>query len=176
MSMQTLDLRIGACLQGEFSLARVNVLLAFQVNCPGCFLHALPVATALHTHFPDSDVQVLGLSTVFEDFSLNTEEHTRQLLRDGQVVGETAKHLKTTGTDRYDTEIAFPVAMDAIGEDGVGQTFAINRFPGTPTWIVFGADYTMHAAWFGHRDRTAVVRIIDEALSRSQPTGPAPDS
>lgn len=165
--MHSLDLRIGEMLQGEFTPARINVLLAFQVNCPGCFIHALPVAAGLHAHFTHNDVRLLGLSTVFEDFDLNTIDHTRQLLQDGQLVGETAKHLGARGTERYVEPIRYPVAMDAIGADGVGLTFALNRFPGTPTWIVFGDDLRMHAAWFGHRDQGDIVRIVEEALERS---------
>ncbi len=92
--MHSLDLRIGEMLQGEFTPARINVLLAFQVNCPGCFIHALPVAAGLHAHFTQDDVRLLGLSTAFEDFDLNTIDHTRQLLQDGQLVGERRNDLR----------------------------------------------------------------------------------
>jgi hypothetical protein len=160
----TIDLRIGEMLQGEFEPGRLNVLLAFQVNCPGCFIHGLPLASSLHERYQHSDVRVLGLSTVFEDFSLNTAAHTRELLQGGRLVGETATHFLSKGAECYDQSIPFAVAMDDIGPNGVGQTFAINRFPGTPTWVVFDGEYRIHDRWFGHRDEANVTHLVDDAL------------
>jgi hypothetical protein len=37
--MSSIDLRIGEIIQGKFEPVQINILLAFQVNCPGCFAH-----------------------------------------------------------------------------------------------------------------------------------------
>ena len=35
--MDKIDLNYSKELQGEFKLNKINILLVFQVNCPGCF-------------------------------------------------------------------------------------------------------------------------------------------
>ncbi|MFQ5329775.1 MAG: TlpA family protein disulfide reductase [Thermodesulfobacteriota bacterium] len=165
--MTAIDLRLGEMLQGDFDPGPLNLLLAFQVNCPGCFTHALPLASALYDHYSRDDVTVIALSTVFEDFSLNTAANTRQLLDDGSLVGETAKHFQSIGVDRYPQQILFPVAMDAVGSDSIGRTFSINHFPGTPTWILFDSQSRVMASWFGHRDEQEVRRIIDDLIAKT---------
>lgn len=80
--MAFLDLRIGTMVQGEFEPSQLNILLVFQVNCPGCLSHAIPLASALYELYQPKGVQVLGLSTAFEDFNFNTEENTRKLIEE----------------------------------------------------------------------------------------------
>lgn len=163
--MPTIDLRIGEMVQGSFEPGQLNILLAFQVNCPGCFTHALPLATALYERYRNSAVRVLGLSTAFEDFLLNTVAHTRQLIEEARLVGETARHFQAMGEKRYDLALPFPVAMDAMGAGGIGLTFSRNHFPGTPTWVIFDSEYELQAGWFGHKDEQEVTRLIDGVLS-----------
>lgn len=62
--MPQLKLRISQVLQGEFHLKKLNLLLVFQVNCPGCFVYVLPLAAKLH-HAHGDDLNVLRLSTAF---------------------------------------------------------------------------------------------------------------
>lgn len=166
--MSSLDLQIGEMVQGKFELGQLNILLAFQVNCPGCFIHALPLASELHGRYQQQGVQVLGLSTVFEDFSLNTVENTCALIQEALLVGETARHFQRIGLERYDTSIPFPIVMDAIGADGIGQTFALNRFRGTPTWVMFDSTYHIKKTWFGHKEKQEFLRLIDEMLFATQ--------
>ncbi|MFC7941670.1 hypothetical protein ACFUPZ_00270 [Microbacterium oxydans] len=45
---------------------RVVVVEAFQMLCPGCVSHGLPLAQRLHGMFDRSELVVLGLHTVFE--------------------------------------------------------------------------------------------------------------
>lgn len=87
--MSSIDLRIGEIIQGKFELVQINILLVCQVNCPGCFTHALLLASSLSDQYGKQGVPALGLSTVFEDFSLNTVANTRNLLNEGTWVGET---------------------------------------------------------------------------------------
>ena len=100
---------------GNFSLKRANLMMVFQVNCPGCFMHGFPLLTELQSHFGCS-LNCFALSTAFEDFELNTAGNTRKLLTTGELVGET---LKAFGTGLPYT-ISLPVLMDdLIGKEGL---------------------------------------------------------
>lgn len=123
-----LHLALGEVIQGDMRLDSRTLLLVFQVNCPGCFTYALPLAEAIHQDSNRLGLSVMGLSTAFEDFHLNTVEHTRALVEEGTLVGETKKVL---GTEAYGGTISFPIAVDAGMEQGVGETFAANHLMGT---------------------------------------------
>ena len=105
---------------------RIVVLEVFQVNCPGCFMHAIPEAIRVHHKYRDDGVSVLGLATAFEDFDRNTLDNLRLLAGTGRVIGETRRALAMRGElregDRLPYEIPFPLGMDnltrASGEPG----------------------------------------------------------
>lgn len=101
-------------LQGDFHLTDLNLLVAFQVNCPGCFIYALPLAGKLHHEYGDR-LNILGLSTAFEDFDLNTAEHTQCLVETGEIVGATKLYFSHHGEKTYTLPIHFPVAFDQVG-------------------------------------------------------------
>ena len=109
--MTHFQIKVSQVLQGEFQLKSLNLLLTFQVNCPGCFIYALPLAARLHETYGDR-LNILGLSTAFEDYDLNTLENTRHLLDSGTVVGMTKRYLRQQGQQTYDLPIRFPVAFD----------------------------------------------------------------
>ncbi|MCR9142946.1 MAG: hypothetical protein NXI24_11885 [bacterium] len=101
----------------DFSLVgrkRRNLLLVFQVNCPGCFLYALPIAAGLHRDLIHADVRILGLSTAFEDFEWNTLENTRALIQEGRLVGETEKAFAMQDIRALPFALDFPVAFDSL--------------------------------------------------------------
>ncbi len=178
----TFDMKLSQVLQGEFYIKGLNLLLVFQVNCPGCFVYALPLAARLHDQYSDR-VNVLGLSTAFEDFSLNTPENTRRLLESGEVVGMTKLYLKQHGESDYSVLIRFPVAFDGIEGDqsqlpvlreqkapiyqGVGHTFRANQLQGTPSWILFDKSLTILEQWFGHKSESEVESILHQWLATS---------
>jgi hypothetical protein len=63
-----------------------KLVLVFQINCPGCFSSALPLAARL-----EDSIHVVCIATAFEDFDLNTLENTKLLLEKNVTVGETRK-------------------------------------------------------------------------------------
>ncbi|MSS75550.1 MAG: redoxin domain-containing protein [Methyloglobulus sp.] len=96
---------------------RVVLLEVFQVNCPGCFLHALPQAVDLHQRYSDKGLTVLGIATAFEDFDKNTLENLQRLAKYRQVIGETLAMLNQHDilVDGYlPFSIPFPLAMDRL--------------------------------------------------------------
>ncbi len=104
-------------LQGDFRPGDLNLLLIFQVNCPGCLLQAMPVAIKLWEHYRKRRVCVLGLSTAFEDFDLNTVDNTRILLKKGELVGETKNALAQAGQSVLPYKIPFSIAFDELREN-----------------------------------------------------------
>lgn len=98
-------------------LGRVVLVEVFQVNCPGCFLYALPQAVDLFQRYSDQGLSVLGIATAFEDFDKNNLENLTRLLENGEVAGETHRILSRQGKltgNRLPFRIPFPVAMDRL--------------------------------------------------------------
>lgn len=77
--MTMLQLRLDRVLQGSFDLKALNLLFVFQVNCPGCFIYGFPLVK-LYWKYRECGLNVLGLSTAFEDFDYNTAANTELLL------------------------------------------------------------------------------------------------
>ena len=90
----------------------------FQVNCPGCFMHALPEAVNIYNKYKDEGVRVLGIATAFEDFDKNTLENLKMLAETGKVIGETKNALSMYGQlkdgDKLSYKIPFPLGMDNL--------------------------------------------------------------
>ena len=96
----------------------IILLEVFQVNCPGCFMHAIPEAINIYNKYKDEGVRVLGLATAFEDFDKNTLDNLRMLATTGKVIGETRDALLSYGQlekgDKLSYKIPFPLAMDNL--------------------------------------------------------------
>ncbi|WP_424962550.1 hypothetical protein [Ekhidna sp.] len=141
--MEQLKLAYYSPMNGEFSLKELNFLFVFQVNCPGCFIHGIPVVDQLHQEF-GNQVSFLGLSTAFEDFDLNTEENTRLLIDSGELIGETRKAFESQGISTYPIELNFPIAMDRFADHTFDLAQAVedicNTNPNFSTWPTFDQD------------------------------------
>ncbi|MGB6463697.1 MAG: TlpA family protein disulfide reductase [Nitrosotalea sp.] len=100
-----------------------NVVLVevFQVNCPGCFLHAIPQVIDIYNKYRKDGVTVLGISTAFEDFDKNTIDNLELLLTKGETIGETLRALGQYGQlvdgKKLPYKIPFPVGMDLLKKD-----------------------------------------------------------
>ena len=106
-------------------LGRVVLVEVFQVNCPGCFLYALPQAVDWHRQYSDQGLTILGLATAFEDFDKNNLENLVRLVEKGEVVGETLRVLSGRGASTAGClpyRIPFPIAMDRLIRRQVGTT------------------------------------------------------
>jgi hypothetical protein len=98
-------------------LGQVVLVEVFQVNCPGCFLYALPQAVELYHKYSERGLSVLGVATAFEDFDKNNIENLIRLAEHGEVVGETLRVLSQQSklsTGRLPYRIPFPLAMDRL--------------------------------------------------------------
>lgn len=108
----TLNLKYSDVLQGPFKPTDLNLMMIFQVNCPGCFLHGFPQIISLHTKYKEQ-LSCFALSTAFEDFELNTEENTRLLLQKNILVGETKKAFDANDLT-WKAHIPFPILIDTM--------------------------------------------------------------
>ncbi len=105
-----IQIQLDRILQGSFELQALNLIFVFQVNCPGCFLYGFPLVNKLHERYRSAGLNVLGISTAFEDFELNTAANTELLLTQKQTVGATRRSIGAI----YDLAIDFPIAVDRL--------------------------------------------------------------
>ncbi|MCW8883647.1 MAG: hypothetical protein OQK12_00160 [Motiliproteus sp.] len=107
-----LQLYFGSPIQGEVAIAHRNLMLVFQVNCPGCLIHGFPQLQQLAERFPD--LNCFALSTAFEDFALNTERNTRLLVEQGELVQASKRYFQNLGQQKLPYSIELPVVMDRL--------------------------------------------------------------
>lgn len=134
MSLDQIDAAEWLNAPATFSLAalsgKVVVVEAFQMLCPGCVSHGLPQAKAIRQIFPEADVAVLGLHSVFEHHAAMTPVSLAAFL--------------------HEYRIAFPVAVDRPGEDGpLPRTMQALGLQGTPTLLIFDRQGQLRAHHFG---------------------------
>lgn len=103
------------------NIGKVILVEVFQVNCPGCFMYAIPKAIEIYKNYSRDDVIVLGLATAFEDYDKNTLDNLKLLLTTGQVIGETLNALGQYGQlvngNKLNYKFPFPVGMDILKEN-----------------------------------------------------------
>ncbi len=114
MPASQLKLKTKEVLQGDFKIEKLNLLFVFQVNCPGCFLQAFPIANLLYENYSKKGLKILGLSTAFENFDLNTLENTKRLIEKGELTGEAKLVLNRLGHKKLPFKISFDVAFDLL--------------------------------------------------------------
>lgn len=129
--MKKIELNIGDEIQGKFELKKLNLLLVFQVNCPGCFSYALPLFNKLYDAYDTRGVSFVGMSTAFEDFDKNTLKHTQDLVQQGILVGETKKMMSQYGYETLPYALNFPLVMDSFDTTEVNSDTIIESFCNT---------------------------------------------
>jgi hypothetical protein len=126
---------------------RVVVVEAFQLLCPGCVLHGLPLAQRVARTFADAPVTVLGLHCVFEHHAAQGRDEVLQAFL-------------------HEWRIDFPVAVDRPDDNGgVPHTMRRYALRGTPSLLVIDPDGVLRVHCFGAVDELAVGREIGTLLS-----------
>ncbi len=116
------NLDIDEWVQGEptninHEYGKVILIEIFQVNCPGCFLYGLPEIIEIYQTFQNQDLIIWGLATAFEDFHLNNLENLKNLVHQGEVIGEVRVHLASQNrlvNDKLGYRVPFPIAWDRV--------------------------------------------------------------
>lgn len=141
----------------EQSRGKVVMIEAFQMLCPGCVSHGLPLADRVYKTFGRNEVVVIGLHTVFEH---HTAQGTREAL-------EAFLHEY-----KYD----FPVAIDRPSKQSdVPQTMQAYRMQGTPTLILIDRQGRLRRQRFGHVPDLElgadIASLLEDGHSRPSPNG-----
>ena len=109
---------------------KVVVIEAFQMLCPGCVSHGLPLAQQVHDLFPREDVAVIGLHTVFEHHAAMTPVSLEAFL--------------------HEYRISFPVGVDTPGKSALPVTMERYELRGTPSLLLLDQSGVLVAHHFGH--------------------------
>ncbi|MCB1368901.1 MAG: redoxin domain-containing protein [Rhodobacteraceae bacterium] len=108
---------------------QVVVIEAFQMLCPGCVMHGLPLVQKVQQTFSADAVRVLGLHCVFEHHAAMTPVSLAAFL--------------------HEYRITFPVGVDAAGKDAMPKTMEAFRMRGTPSLLLIDKSGTLRAHHFG---------------------------
>lgn len=127
-------------------------LHSFQLLCPGCVSDALPQVRRIEQVFGKSDLQIIGLHTVFEHHAAMTPTTLRAFLHEYRITSP-------IGVDQVDGTSDIPVTMRRFG------------MRGTPSCVLIGRDGTIQHHAFGVEDDLALGARIAMALSGEQPIG-----
>lgn len=96
---------------------QVVLIEVIQINCTGCFIHALPEAIRLHETYQRQGLKVFVIATAFEHYEHNTLNNLRRLLETGEPVGAPKQQLEKAGfleKGKLPYRIPFSVAMDKL--------------------------------------------------------------
>jgi len=117
---------------------QVILIEVIQVNCPGCFIHALPEAIRLHETYQPQGLKVFAIATAFEHFEHNTLNNLQRLLQQGDLIGDPLFQLDKAGfleDKKLPYSIPFSIAMDKLVkndqsiDDTAIEQFIISQIP-----------------------------------------------
>ena len=129
-------------------------LHSFQLLCPGCVAQAIPQVQRIERVFAHTDLQVVGIHTVFEHHAAMSPVTLRAFLHEYRLKSPVGVDLKEDGSD-------IPVTM---------QRFGLRE---TPSSVLIGRDGTILHQAFGVEDDIAVGARIAMALSAPLPESAA---
>lgn len=121
-------------------------LHSFQLLCPGCVTEAIPQVQRIERVFARTDLQIIGIHTVFEHHAAMSPVTLRAFLHEYRLNSPVAVDLAEEGSD-------IPVTMRRFG------------LRGTPSSVLIGRDGTILHHAFGVEDDLAVGARIAMALS-----------
>jgi thiol-disulfide isomerase/thioredoxin len=130
---------------------RVVIVEAFQMLCPGCVSHGLPLAQRLHGMFDPSELVVLGLHTVFEHHAVMGREALEVFLSEYRI--------------------EFPVAIDrpVAGHD-IPATMQRYGLRGTPSMMIVDREGRVRQIAFGTVDEVALGVYLGRLLAEPATT------
>lgn len=134
---------------------RLLVIEAFQMLCPGCVSQGLPQAQRIAQTFPDTQVAVIGLHTVFE-------HHEAQGAR------------TALAAFAHEYRLTFPIGMDRQ-DARIPATMTAYNMQGTPTLIVIDRNGFLRFQQFGHIDDLTLGSVLG-ALLAEPPGATQPDA
>lgn len=128
---------------------RVVLLHAFQLLCPGCVAQSIPQVQRIERVFANTDLQVVGLHTVFEHHEAMSPVTLEAFLHEYRIGSP-------VGVDMADEQSPIPITMRRYG------------FRGTPSSVLIGRDGSILHQTFGVEEDLAVGARIATALSAAR--------
>jgi peroxiredoxin len=126
--------------------ARVVVLHAFQMLCPGCVAHGIPQAIKIHNAFSRDDVVVLGLHTVFEHHAVMNPAALKVFI--------------------HEYKIPFPVGIDTAQTDHpIPLTMQAYELRGTPSMVIIDRLGHVRLSHLGQIDDLHVGAILGQLIA-----------
>lgn len=130
---------------------KVVLIEVFQMLCPGCVNHSIPQAVKIHRKIDDSQLQVIGLHSVFEHHDVMTPEALKVFLSEFGV--------------------AFPVAVDKPRKgQPIPTTMKKYRLEGTPSTVLVDRKGRIRQVEFGQMDDFVLGLLIGSLLSEEDQT------
>lgn len=134
---------------------KVVAIYAFQMLCPACVSRSLPQATKLRDAFPEDQLAVIGLHTVFEHH---------------QVMGADALEAFI-----HEYRLRWPIGVDeADPHSPLPKTMAAWGLQGTPSLVLLDRSGRPQLSHFGHLDDLGLGAVVGQLLER--PFSPETDS
>lgn len=125
---------------------RPILIHAFQMLCPGCVTHAIPQTQRAQAVFTGTDLQVIGLHTVFEHHEAMTPVALKAFI--------------------HEYRLTFPIGVDTpSGSGNIPATMAAYAMRGTPTTILIDRDGNIAANLFGQIDDLALGAIVQSLIA-----------
>jgi len=126
---------------------RVVLIHAFQMLCPGCVSHGLPLAARVHQRFGGEGVAVVGLHCVFEHHEAMGPQALQAFI--------------------HEYRLRFPIGVDVPSPDGpIPQTMAQWRLQGTPSTLLLDRQGRLRLHHFGALDELHLGVAIGQLLAQ----------
>lgn len=127
---------------------RPVLIHAFQMLCPACVRHGTPQAQRAHLMFAKTDLQVIGLHTVFEHHEAMMPVSLEAFI--------------------HENRLTFPIGVDLAGSGTpIPVTMQLFELRGTPSSILIGRDGRVVHQGFGQEDDMALGAMIAQAIAQS---------
>lgn len=131
---------------------RVVLLHTFQMLCPGCVAFGLPQAERVRQAFPESELAVVGLHTVFEHHDVMTVEALRAFV--------------------HEYRWSFPIGVDQPDGRG-GPSLSMSRYGlrGTPSCLVLDHAGRVRLHHFGQIDDLVLGGLLGRLIASQGASG-----
>jgi hypothetical protein len=131
-------------------------LHSFQLLCPGCVSDAIPQVRRIETLFGNTDLQIIGLHTVFEHHVAMSPVTLKAFISEYRLTSP-------IGVDQADGRSDIPLTMQRFG------------LRGTPSSVLIGRDGAIIHQAFGVEDDLLLGARLALALSAPLPKKAGPN-
>lgn len=133
---------------------RIVVLHAFQMLCPGCVSQGLPQASRIQALFPERELLVIGLHTVFEHHAVMTAAALKAFV--------------------HEYGLSFPIGIDQpSAQESIPLTMQAYGLRGTPSLVILDRQGKIRLNHFGQVDDLAVGALLGQLVSETAPASDA---